>query len=221
MIFFNNLLSVLTFFTVIINLSESLECYVCTNQDQNHEKCLNTIKTCEPEEDMCLSEITPPYWVEGGIKQYYVSKRCATRATCDAVKTKTMPYCTYLWYQDWKCAECCLGDRCNYYITMGSSAVKSNLIVLLGCIAILIGFHITKTNLSLYIQISTVLFLVISKKFRPNINLKHILYEYFIILYNMFNLPYFFSLSISQKNPFKPLIFCNIMLVMGLQIISL
>lgn len=60
----------------------------------------------------------PPYWVEGGIKQYYVSKRCATRATCDAVKTKTMPYCTYLWYQDWKCAECCLGDRCNYYITV-------------------------------------------------------------------------------------------------------
>lgn len=114
----------------------------------------------------------PPYWVEGGIKQYYVSKRCATRATCDAVKTKTLPYCTYLWYQDWKCAECCLGDRCNYYITvriyrciyiniyniynnllkylyflvfqMGSSAVKSNLIVLLGCIAILIGFNITK-----------------------------------------------------------------------------
>jgi len=60
----------------------------------------------------------PPYWVEGGIKQYYVSKRCATRATCEAVKTKTMPYCTYLWYQDWKCAECCLGDRCNFYITV-------------------------------------------------------------------------------------------------------
>jgi len=60
----------------------------------------------------------PPYWVEGGIKQYYVSKRCATRSICETVKTKTMPYCTYLWYQDWKCAECCLGDRCNYYITV-------------------------------------------------------------------------------------------------------
>lgn len=31
---------------------------MCTNQDQNHEKCLNTIKTCEPDEDMCLSEIS-------------------------------------------------------------------------------------------------------------------------------------------------------------------
>lgn len=60
----------------------------------------------------------PPYWVEGGIKQYYVSKRCATRATCEAVKAKTMQSCTYLWYQDWKCAECCLGDRCNFYITV-------------------------------------------------------------------------------------------------------
>jgi len=66
----------------------------------------------------------PPYWVEGGIKQYYVSKRCATRATCEAVKTKTMPYCTYLWYQDWKCAECCLGDRCNFYITVRNYSIN-------------------------------------------------------------------------------------------------
>lgn len=65
-----------------------------------------------------LVTAAPPYWVEGGIKQYYVSKRCATRVACEAVKSKTMPYCTYLWYQDWKCAECCLGDRCNYYITV-------------------------------------------------------------------------------------------------------
>lgn len=46
------------FFYFIYYIGESLECYVCTNQDQNHEKCLNTIKTCEPEEDMCLSEIS-------------------------------------------------------------------------------------------------------------------------------------------------------------------
>ncbi|XP_050531810.1 uncharacterized protein LOC126900262 [Daktulosphaira vitifoliae] len=139
------ILSSLFLIFIAVQFCESLECYVCTNQDQNHEKCLNTIKTCEPEEDMCLSEISwgsPPYWVEGGIKQYYVSKRCATRATCEAVKAKTIPYCTYLWYQDWKCAECCLGDRCNYYITMGSSEIKSNLVVLLGSIIFLAGFYI-------------------------------------------------------------------------------
>lgn len=45
-------------YCVHCTIGVSLECYVCTNQDQNHEKCLNTIKTCEPEEDMCLSEIS-------------------------------------------------------------------------------------------------------------------------------------------------------------------
>jgi hypothetical protein len=34
-----------------------LECYVCTDQEHNKEKCLNTIKTCEQGEDVCLSEI--------------------------------------------------------------------------------------------------------------------------------------------------------------------
>lgn len=27
-----------------------------------------------------------------------------------------MPYCTHIWYDDWTCSECCLGDRCNYYV---------------------------------------------------------------------------------------------------------
>lgn len=30
---------------------------MCTNQDDNSEKCLNTIKTCEPDEDVCKTEI--------------------------------------------------------------------------------------------------------------------------------------------------------------------
>ena len=45
----------------------SLECYVCYNQDGNTEKCTKTIKTCEYEEDRCLSTITwstTPYWTQ-------------------------------------------------------------------------------------------------------------------------------------------------------------
>lgn len=38
-------------------LGYSMECYVCENQDDNTGKCLKTIKTCDPDEDMCLSEI--------------------------------------------------------------------------------------------------------------------------------------------------------------------
>ncbi len=43
----------------------TLECYVCHDQDGNTAKCLKTIRTCEQEEDRCLSEIrwsTEPYW---------------------------------------------------------------------------------------------------------------------------------------------------------------
>lgn len=97
----------------------SLECYVCDNQEDNSEKCLNTIKTCEQEEDVCLSEISwgsTPYWVYGAAKQYFVSKRCSTLDKCNRYRSSLMRLCTHIWYQDWKCSECCKGDRCNYYI---------------------------------------------------------------------------------------------------------
>ncbi|XP_063703514.1 uncharacterized protein LOC134833204 [Culicoides brevitarsis] len=97
----------------------ALECYVCSNQTDNTEKCLNTIKTCEYDEDVCLSEVrwgSTPYWSLGDQRQYYVSKRCAKKDICHKIRTKYMPYCTRIWYEDWTCSECCLGDRCNYYV---------------------------------------------------------------------------------------------------------
>ena len=51
----------------------SLECYVCDNQDGNTDKCLNTIKTCEQEDDRCLSIIrwsTTPYWSQVSYKRF-------------------------------------------------------------------------------------------------------------------------------------------------------
>ena len=99
----------------------TLECYVCDNQDGNTEKCTKTIKTCEYEEDRCLSTITwstTPYWTQGAEKQYYVSKRCANQQKCEEVIKDSMELCHYIWYEDWRCAECCQGDRCNYYVTV-------------------------------------------------------------------------------------------------------
>lgn len=96
-----------------------LECYVCTNQTDNQEKCLNTIKTCEMGEDVCMTRIrwgSQPYFSQGALKQYYVSKECATQAVCERTRSKYMPYCTHIWYEDWTCSECCRGDRCNYYV---------------------------------------------------------------------------------------------------------
>jgi len=116
----------------LIHIATSLECYVCHRQDDNTGKCLNTIKTCDYEEDRCLSTIrwsTTPYWTEGAQKQYYVNKRCATKEICDKEITESMNLCHYIWYEDWKCAECCVGDRCNYYVTLGTSSLSCSLAV--------------------------------------------------------------------------------------------
>lgn len=45
--------------TLIINvvIGHALECYVCSNQDDNKDKCLKSIKICEQGEDVCLTEI--------------------------------------------------------------------------------------------------------------------------------------------------------------------
>lgn len=113
-------LSALTYF----QYCEALECYVCTNQEDNTEKCLKTIKTCEYGQDVCLSEIrwgSMPYWSQGAKKQYYVSKRCSNKTECAMSRFRYMEFCTHIWYQDWACSDCCQGDRCNYYIISGSS----------------------------------------------------------------------------------------------------
>ena len=101
--------------------ASSLECYVCDRQDGNDDKCLRTIQTCDYKQDRCLSQIrwsTTPYWSQGAEKQYYVSKRCSNETECNEEIRATMHLCHYIWYEDWKCVECCQGDRCNYYVTV-------------------------------------------------------------------------------------------------------
>lgn len=100
-----------------------LECYVCENQEDNNEKCVKTIKTCEHNQDVCLTEIrwgSTPYWSQGAKKQYYVSKRCSNKTECALTRQHYMPLCTHIWYQDWVCSDCCQGDRCNYYVIVSN-----------------------------------------------------------------------------------------------------
>lgn len=105
----------------------SLECYVCENQEDNNGKCVNTIKPCEHNQDVCLTEIrwgSTPYWSQGAKKQYYISKSCSNKTECPKTRQQNMPLCTYIWYQDWKCSDCCLGDRCNYYIIVSQHKIN-------------------------------------------------------------------------------------------------
>ncbi|XP_061383399.1 uncharacterized protein LOC133320142 [Danaus plexippus] len=119
-----SVLSILTIFLCSLVLEVTcLECYVCDNQEDNSEKCVKSIKTCDFNQDVCLTEIkwgSTPYWSQGTKKQYYISKRCSNKTECATNRQRYMPLCTYIWYQDWVCGDCCQGDRCNYYIISGS-----------------------------------------------------------------------------------------------------
>ncbi|KAF7277931.1 hypothetical protein GWI33_009048 [Rhynchophorus ferrugineus] len=112
----------------------ALECYVCDNQEDNKGKCKTTIQTCSYGEDVCLTEISwgsTPYWYHGANKQYYISKRCSTKEKCAKYRSSNMASCTHIWYEDWKCSECCKGDRCNYYIISGANSIEKPAIILL------------------------------------------------------------------------------------------
>ncbi|XP_075221230.1 coiled [Lycorma delicatula] len=128
-----NVIQTIILLTTFFIGGQCLECYVCLDQGDNSGKCKQTIKTCEQGDDMCLTEIvwgTTPYWSQGAQKQYYVSKNCATRKHCEKLKSKYMRSCTHIWYEDWKCAECCAGDRCNYYVILSGSTAGSSVIIL-------------------------------------------------------------------------------------------
>ncbi|CAG7830946.1 unnamed protein product [Allacma fusca] len=114
--------------TIFFDEVRSLECYVCSRQEGNAEKCLTTTKTCESDENACQSEIrwgSTPYWSQGAEKQYYVTKKCAKKEDCEEYVNRFTSSCQRIWYEDWKCGECCQGDRCNYYIIMGAGNLKA------------------------------------------------------------------------------------------------
>ncbi|XP_050305271.1 uncharacterized protein LOC126742581 isoform X2 [Anthonomus grandis grandis] len=115
--------------------SIALECYVCDNQEENEEKCGKTIEICNYGEDVCLTEIrwgSTPYWQQGALKQYYISKRCSTKDKCEKFRSSNMAACTHIWYEDWKCSECCKGDRCNYYIISKAPALNYSPLLMVG-----------------------------------------------------------------------------------------
>lgn len=123
----------------------SLECYVCEEQDSNNDKCIKTVRTCNVGQDRCLSKIkwgSTPYWAPSGEKQFYISKSCADNKTCASEIKGTSNLCDRIWYNDWECAECCHGDRCNYFVTLSGNYLQSNILISTCMVAIIwiIGF---------------------------------------------------------------------------------
>jgi lymphocyte antigen 6 complex protein len=117
-------------FATIFCLALTLECYSCTNQDSNKEKCVKTSKQCEQYHDACNSYIRwaiPPYWTPRGNRIHFISKDCDTQVNCAKKQKGLSSSCVRDWYLDWACMECCTGDLCNYYVTMGSSRIRIRL----------------------------------------------------------------------------------------------
>jgi len=116
-----------------ISIVSSLQCYACQGQDNNRDKCVTTAIQCLQGQDACKTTVRwgiPPYWTPHGDRIFHISKECDTRVQCNRYKAQEMSFCKRDWYLDWSCIECCTGDLCNYYVTMGAGNAKSSLLAM-------------------------------------------------------------------------------------------
>lgn len=129
---FRTLLTILIL-AITFQQTHQLECYVCKNQEDNQNKCIQTVKTCDLDQDQCLSEVrwgSRPYWALTGQKQHYISKRCATKAECQEAIADKFHKCDRIWYNDWNCTACCSGDKCNSWVTLAAHSNHPSMTVL-------------------------------------------------------------------------------------------
>ncbi|KAK6961789.1 low affinity cationic amino acid transporter 2 [Biomphalaria glabrata] len=121
----------------------ALECYVCADQPDNKDKCVKTTVQCEESQDTCLTHIewrAPDFWTPRSEKMFYVHKACHTSTYCANMQREVGIRCMRDWYRDWECYECCGGDRCNFYVTLGSTSVIPSFILLVASlVAVLIS----------------------------------------------------------------------------------
>ncbi|KAK7111574.1 UPAR/Ly6 domain-containing protein cold-like [Littorina saxatilis] len=122
-------------FLAIITCTLGLECYVCNGQFDNKDKCIKSSVQCRQSQDTCITQIqwkAPDFWTPRSEKIHIIGKSCGTLAYCNHRQRQLGLTCMRDWYRDWECLECCQGDRCNYYVTLGASGVTSSIALLLG-----------------------------------------------------------------------------------------
>ncbi|CAH1789655.1 unnamed protein product [Owenia fusiformis] len=135
---------ILTCFLCFITTGYALECYSCEGQDSNQDKCGKTVVQCRQFQDTCTSYIrwsTPPYWTPRGERVHWISKGCDTRDGCTRRAALYRMSCKRDWYNDWACVECCSGDLCNFYVTLGSSSLKYNIYVMMSTIVTIVYMY--------------------------------------------------------------------------------
>ena len=63
--------------------------------------------------------VVPPHWSTRGDRRYFISKACDTRQGCERRRAAMQTACRRDWFNDWACVSCCIGDLCNFYVTVG------------------------------------------------------------------------------------------------------
>lgn len=144
----SGILLALVVFLAELPKSLQLECYICQAQEDNKGKCAETVKTCDLSQDQCLTEVrwgSVPHWALTSKKQYYISKKCATKSECRDAITDSQQKCDRIWFNDWNCTSCCSGDKCNYFVTLAGGTVQpTNLVLML--LGQLVAAILYKTN---------------------------------------------------------------------------
>lgn len=85
--------------------------------------------------DTCMSvfkQVQAPFWTPRMKRIFLISKSCNTTAACQKYRhhLNKNQICSRDWYLDWECAECCQGEKCNYYVTLGSDFRKPSLLLI-------------------------------------------------------------------------------------------
>ncbi|PAA67294.1 hypothetical protein BOX15_Mlig018876g2, partial [Macrostomum lignano] len=83
----------------------------CRNIEGNGDACVRLSTPCTPDEDACISHVhytTPTsYWTPLAERKHYISKGCVSYSACIKQRDITQRSCTYDWFTDWSCVECC------------------------------------------------------------------------------------------------------------------
>ncbi|KAK4467762.1 hypothetical protein MN116_008691 [Schistosoma mekongi] len=99
----------------------ALECYVCKEEEGNHNDCIRTTQTCEPLQDNCQSIVQYKSLAGLAERRAFVTKGCTTMSSCQMTLNVMAERCFQLKTRDWICSYCCSADRCNYYVPGGAS----------------------------------------------------------------------------------------------------
>lgn len=130
----NNILIIVSLFCIFPAVS-GLSCYVCDKEEWNWGTCTIKVQECGMFQDACTSYVAfhiPLVFHARGERIHQISKGCDTQLGCETRQAGLdQQTCSRTPYADWSCVECCRGDLCIYYVTLGSGTAQVSLLMMM------------------------------------------------------------------------------------------